>query len=49
MEGIEDHTIAGKEDGEHRHAIVKHWVKWFPVVSLDTHHLYTRLYNERKW
>ena len=49
MEGIEDHTIAGREDGEHRDAIVNHLVKWFLVVSLDTQHLGTRLYNERKW
>lgn len=45
MEDIEDHMTIGREDGDHGDAIVKHLVKQLPVVSLDTYHLQTKLYN----
>lgn len=38
---MEDHMIVGKEDGDHGDAIVKHFVKQLPVVSLDIHQLHT--------
>lgn len=41
MEGIEDHMITGREDGDHCDVIVKHLVKQLHVGSLDTHHLHT--------
>lgn len=45
MESIEDYMTAGSKDGDHCDIIIKLLVKQLPVVSLNTHHLYTRLYN----